>query len=174
MRDPSLSRPRDTPFAAADADLGDRVRRTLPGRHTKLVRVGEDQIAILYCQTHVVLYYADGSVQVSTGGYRGRHDSQGSATTKVRIQTYAPGFHRLWQSAKQWHVQLDGYPTAQPFVDGMTLYPDGVLLYPGESHVQAVARFVSPPPAPPPSAAQVRRQRREAQLDAQLTLLRVA
>ena len=139
----------ETPFAAAAAHLGERDQINLPGRHTKLVRLSSTEIGILFHKSHIVTYGADGSVRVTTGGHHGHDDGQGSVTTKARIQEYAPGFRNLWQSKKKWYVRLAGYERALPFVDGMTLYPDGVLHYPGETHLEAVARLVAPPPPPP-------------------------
>ena len=112
------------------------------------MRLDASRIAIRFHASDVVIYHASGAVEVSTGGRRGHDDGQGSVTTKARIQEYAPGFRQLWQHKKRWLVRIEGYPTAQRFEDGMTLYPDGVLAYRDEAHVQAVARFVNPPPPP--------------------------
>lgn len=150
----------ETPFAAADADLGaKRSQRWLPGRATLLVRLDSERIAVRFHRANVVVYHASGAVEVSTGGYRGHDDGQGSVTTKARIKSYAPGMSNLWQHDKRWHVRLDGYERSLPFVDGMALYPDGTLVYPGEDHVVAVARRVAPPPPPPPRRVRRRRNR---------------
>jgi len=164
----------ETAFAAADADLGARLRRILPGRHTKLVRIGDDMIAVALHDSYVVIYHADGAIEVSTSGFRGHRGGQGSITTRVRIQTYAPGFRQLWESKRLWYVRLEGYPQPLRFVDGMRLHPDGVLVYPGETHLEAVARRAAPPPPPAATPSRARRRRRYPHHDGQLTLARVA
>lgn len=99
-------------FRGADAYLGSKSERPLPGRSTRLERRGPDSIAVRYHATDVVTYHADGRVTLNSNGFR-------TATTKARINEFSPV--RLYQAKGLWYV--DG---GAIFEDGATLQ-DGTL-----------------------------------------------
>ena len=94
--------------ASADAFLGRRAVRALPGRASRLERRGDD-IAVLFHGTAVVTYHPDGSVTLDSGGWL-------TSTTKQRINAYtrAP----VYSVKGKWLVGVPGGGKV-PFRDGI-------------------------------------------------------
>lgn len=92
-----------------------------PGRSTYLYARQNSVIALKYHNTDVVAWWPCGRVMLSSGNHR-------TATTKARINEYAPGC-RLRQRRGVWNVLLvddTGHMTAagREFSDGMA-YKNG-------------------------------------------------
>ena len=58
--------------------------RPLPGNSTRLIRMDNDDIAVVYHRTAVVVFHPNGSVSAYHGGWR-------SKTTADRIEEYTGG-----------------------------------------------------------------------------------
>jgi len=84
------------------------------GNNTYAERRG-DNIAIRLHSTDVLTYAPDGTVTVTSGGWK-------THTTKDRLNTYLPNGHRISQAKGVWH-----WHTGQPFTDGDTIAPDGTV-----------------------------------------------
>jgi hypothetical protein len=80
---PLVARPVIRSFAAADAYLGRRTSRRLPGRETTIARLCPSRIVVTYRGTHVVTYHRDGRITLRSGGHL-------TVTTRSRWNTYAP------------------------------------------------------------------------------------
>lgn len=102
-------------FEDAEAYLGDRDERPLPGVATRLLRVGED-IAVRYHATNVVRYRPDGWTVLSSGGWE-------TATTKRRINQYAPFGWLVYQDDWSWYIYnyLDQDTPSYEFQSGMAV-----------------------------------------------------
>ena len=100
--------------ASADAYLGRRADRALPGRASRLERRGDD-IAVLFHGTAVVTYHPDGSVTLDSGGWL-------TSTTKQRINAYtrAP----VYSVKGKWLVGVPGGGKV-PFRDGIRVDAEG-------------------------------------------------
>lgn len=99
-------------YADADAYLGRKDDRPLPGRYTRLVRLFGGGIAVRYHVTNVVIYYSNGLIYINSGGYK-------TVTTKARINTYTNA--RVYSRNYEWYL----YPSSQEFVDGMMIQANG-------------------------------------------------
>ena len=84
------------------------------GNNTYLERRDDQSIAVKLHQTDVVTYYPNGDIKLNSGGYK-------TATTKERINTYAPV--RLWQENFAWFMQ-DGLI----FQDGEIIKKSGKIV----------------------------------------------
>jgi hypothetical protein len=107
-------------YAQADAYLGRKAERPLPGRATRIRRVNDSTIAIRYHDTDVVTYQADGSALLNTGGWR-------TLTTKDRMNTYGPKSVAIWQERGVWRVTVRGENGAPRYT---TLFRDGLIVTP--------------------------------------------
>jgi len=121
---------RDYETAAAYLEQGrDKEDRPLEYA-TRLQRRNENKIAVRLHETDVVTYHADGSVTLNS------RDPDGTAwrtqTTKDRLNGYQD---LAWviQEDGVWYVKTGTHrPTwdtegAEPFSDGMRIYPDGTV-----------------------------------------------
>jgi hypothetical protein len=96
-----------TTYAGADAFLGTKDRRPIPGlRATDVRRTGPGTIALRYQATDVVTYRADGCI-LNSGGWR-------TATTKQRFADFSPA--RVYADRGIWRLA------------GGLRYEDGILV----------------------------------------------
>lgn len=91
--------------------------RIVRGRATRVSQPDETgAINVRYHDTDVVRVFSDGSIRLDSGGWR-------TATTKLRMNQAASqfllGFH-VYQTNRQWFVQVAGQEAPFPFEDGMT------------------------------------------------------
>lgn len=93
----------------ANAFLGKRQQKNLPGRDSVLVRLGDD-IAVKYHWTNVVTYHPDGTATLNSGGHM-------SLTTKQRFNAYTRAM--VYQKKFVWYIGNARYH------DGMRIGPDG-------------------------------------------------
>lgn len=98
-RDPNSNHnaPRPTNHADALALLGSRDSRKI-GHNTTLERLEGGTIGVRFHDTIIVRFYASGSLDLNSGGYR-------TNTTKERINRYLPEGYSLYQRAKVWRIQ---------------------------------------------------------------------
>lgn len=78
-------------------------------------RLDGDRIAIRLYATDILTFFADGSITVSSGGWR-------TVTTKARLNAFLPSSNQLYQRSGVW-FWTDG----REFCDGDTLLADGSL-----------------------------------------------
>lgn len=102
-------------YAVLSAFLGNRTERKTPaGTHTRIVRTTIDGyqncIAVEYYWTQIVTFTAGGSVVLNAGNWR-------SATTKARMNEYAPDGVSVFQDKGDWFVCDNG--KVKPFCNGM-------------------------------------------------------
>jgi hypothetical protein len=103
-------------YSSAEAYLGSKEKRKL-AHETYLVRVGND-LVIRYHDTNVVVYHADRSITLDSGGWR-------SPTTRRRFEEF--GSVPIEQRDSSWFVRWWGREYI--FDDGMRLRPDASVIY---------------------------------------------
>lgn len=108
---------------AARALAGGRSKTDRPvGNNTRLQRRSDTAIALRYHSTDIVVYHADGRVEMFSGGWR-------TYTTKERLNTYTPMI--VYQTAGEWYVRSglfnDDAATVHVFDEGITWHPDGSI-----------------------------------------------
>lgn len=105
--------PRD--YKEASAFLGDKLSKNVKGkRATVIVRFDDSTIRLRYQGTTVAEFRNDGSVQVSSGGWR-------SKTTKDRINSAILGLGTVFQKNFEWFMFDYQRNTTVPFQDGMVV-----------------------------------------------------
>lgn len=102
---------------------GGRDRADRPvGNNIRLQRRSDTTIALRYHATDIVVYHADGRVQMFSGGWR-------TYTTKERLNTYTPTI--VHQTDGEWFVRSglwnDAEASVHVFDEGITWLPDGSL-----------------------------------------------
>lgn len=106
-------------YAEADAYLGKKSDRPgLSGKATRIHRIDAETIGVRYHQTDVVIYHADGRIELDSGGWR-------SNTTKARVDEYT--HFRIWSDKGHWTVHWFGDDTLRlsaDYADHMT-WKDG-------------------------------------------------
>jgi hypothetical protein len=102
-------------YREANERLGSRDSLNI-GWHTTLERRGEDQIAVKYHATDVVIYDSDGSVTLDSGGWK-------TQTTKTRMNDYSPLGVRSVKGV--WRVGKGYNGPSVAFRDGMSIGPRG-------------------------------------------------
>lgn len=118
-------------YQQANEYLGKKMNRPAgTGRHTRMVRnsgVPGDSIHLKLHNTYVITWYADGRIELNTGGWR-------TVTTKARINEFL-GRETPWgvyQKNFEWFLSCsDASNPVQivPFEDGVTIHSDGNLSY---------------------------------------------
>ncbi len=102
-------------YFAAQTFLGGRHERTVPGiRSTRVERITESAIALIYHGTRVVTYLNNGTFVLQSGGWH-------TNTTKTRINDYSPA--RVYQRNFNWYIMTKGGPVG--FFDGMIVDANG-------------------------------------------------
>lgn len=109
-------------YSTADSKLQGRnnLRRKV-GNNTYLVRnsgVPGDSIHLKLHNTYVITWYADGRVELNTGGWR-------TVTTKDRINNNLEGFG-IAQRKGQWYF-LRNTDTA-PYWEDVAMFEDGMVI----------------------------------------------
>jgi hypothetical protein len=107
-------------FAQADAYLGRKEDRPLPGRATRLRRTYDGSIAVHYQATDVVTYRPDGTILLCTGGWY-------SVTTKARMNEYSRA--RIYSDRGAWFLSGPTWETRYCFDDRMEIDADGKPLH---------------------------------------------
>lgn len=110
-----------TNWFAADTALGKRDRRKV-ANNTYLFRAADNTIHLRLHETDVVVYHPNGGgMTLDTGGWF-------TVTTKDRINAALPGGFRIYSVKGNWflHRNIRDLPDV-PFVDRMTLWPDGEI-----------------------------------------------
>jgi hypothetical protein len=97
-------------WVEANAFLGKRQQKKLPGRDSVIVRIGDD-IAVKYHWTDVVIYHPDGTTTLNSGGWM-------SLTTKQRFNAYTHA--SVYQKNHKWYVGNN-----VPYRDGMLVDATG-------------------------------------------------
>ena len=88
-----------------------------PGSNTRLMKRGDD-FAVKLHDTDVVIYHADGSITLDTGGWQ-------TVTTKERFNLYSDA--QVWTVKGTWHIQWKG--NHHLFTeDTVTCKPDGSVV----------------------------------------------
>lgn len=108
-------------YHSAAEYLGCKTDRPLDGRSSRLIRRDDSTIAVRYHNTDVVIYHADETITLNTGGWY-------SVTTKARMCEYTR--IRLYSIKGVWYVGGDWKDQSPIFVDGMTINLDGQPLHP--------------------------------------------
>ncbi len=85
---------------------------------TVVERLYGDAIGIRHHATHVVIFYPDGRVRLTTGGWY-------SVTTKARLNAFSPC--RVWSTGGTWEIDAGVFGDAAQFEDGITLGADGTF-----------------------------------------------
>lgn len=100
--------------------LSSRDSMRLPGRSTYLIRICYRSIGLRYRGTFVVKWWADGRVQLDSGGWR-------TPTTKKRMTQYSD--FTVFQHHYRWYVcrTADWANGTMPFTDRMVLPASGPL-----------------------------------------------
>lgn len=107
--------------------LGSKTERPIgTGRATRIHRLANGDIAIRYQVTDVVVYHADGTTSLFTGGWQ-------THTTKERIKEYSSA--HIFQEKGLWYFAPKNFNWADRkncslFYDGVTVGPDGQPLEP--------------------------------------------
>jgi len=108
--------------------LGSKTERPIgTGRATRIRRLENGDIAIRYQATDVVVYHADGTTSLFTGGWQ-------THTTKDRLNEYSTA--RIFQEKGLWYFSPRNFNWADRkngcslFYDGVTVGPDGQPLEP--------------------------------------------
>jgi hypothetical protein len=117
-------------WAEANAFLGGRKQKNLPGRDSVLARVGDD-IAVKYHWTDVVTYHPDGTATLNSNGWM-------SLTTKQRFNAYTHA--SVYQKNHKWYVGNN-----VPYRDGMLIDASGNPIGGGgavEGSIEALASEV--------------------------------
>lgn len=91
-----------TNYDEAQTYLGTKADRPLPGTKTRLVRLGDNCIAVRQHRTHIVCYYADQPTTIDDGGWQ-------SVSTKRKINQYTPDNFQVWQEDFVWYTTLGEY-----------------------------------------------------------------
>jgi hypothetical protein len=102
-------------YTEAQSFLGTEPYKVIRGiKATKVVRLSRDEIGLLYHETCVIIWNANGNVTLNSGGYR-------TKTTKDRMNE---GSHfYIYQSKDRWFVSTlaEGFGSKDlVFEDGMT------------------------------------------------------
>lgn len=121
-------------YEELDAELfhkgnGNRMSRRKAGNNTWLVRMHNDDIAVLFHRTHILRFTPDGRVVLTSGGWT-------TATTKDRMNQYLGRENQVFSTHGNWWVSVN-FPLFAvdrwnpnwnsmikgriPFEDGMTL-----------------------------------------------------
>jgi len=105
-------------YAEAAAFLGGRDSRTIPSiRSTSVERLSESgNIGLRYHGTYVVVYRANGTYVLRSGGWR-------TNTTKSRINDFSPA--RVYQRNFQWYIMVRCETKPWPFHDGIVIDGSG-------------------------------------------------
>lgn len=98
-------------YKQADEKLGARESRKI-ANNTYLQRRSDGSIAVKLHATDVVVYHADGSCTLNTGGWK-------TVTTKARINDYAPVC--VWSDKGVWKC------SGHLYADGMRIMADGSI-----------------------------------------------
>lgn len=111
--------------------------------NTAIVRWNDDSISVHLHGHRIVNVHEDGSVMIRSAGYQ-------TTTTKQRLNQFIPNRFTVYQDKRVWYVLVhhnvilsSGTLSVKyeriPFVDGMTLFPDGTVSLPGSyvSHAEA-------------------------------------
>ena len=79
-------------------------------------------LAIRLHQTNILTFYPDGSVRVSSGGWR-------TVTTKQRLNRFLPGEIYVFSRDRQWWIKRPWQNRAdEEFRDGWLISPEEVAL----------------------------------------------
>ncbi len=106
-------------YEMAITKLGKRYSRKLQN-NTYLQKRDNEAIAIRLHDTDIVTLLPNGDTILNSGGWE-------TATTKNRINDYAPGI-RIFQRDWQWYVCRSGeWDKTIPFEDGMVIPANGEL-----------------------------------------------
>lgn len=112
-------------YQKADEYLGKKTDRPIgTGRATRLVRhsgVPGDSIHLKLHDTYVVTWYADGRIELNSGGWR-------TVTTKARINEHLERGYGISQVRGQWY--LTRY---QDEFEDVCLYDDGLIINPDDT-----------------------------------------
>lgn len=111
-----MSHPLIRDFEQADAYLGGKTNRPLPGRFTRIIRRRDNEIVIRHYATDIITYFEDGAIRLDTGGWR-------SFTTKERLNEYTPRDLRIFQRRGVWFWSAG--KQLGHFADGIVFSRDG-------------------------------------------------
>ena len=105
--------------------LGKKSERPLSGKSTRLRRLDDYRIGVVYHATPVVIYHRNGQVELNTGGWY-------SVTTKQRFGEYSPA--RVYSTNGVWYVfgpshDWDAAPSSE-YYDGIKVRADGTPIKP--------------------------------------------
>lgn len=99
--------------------------------NTYLIRREDGDFAIRLHNTQVVIYHADGTVTLDSGGFQ-------SPTTKDRMNTYSP--FRVDSVKGTWTVSpKDNWTNVIRYFDGIRIAPDGALVNAPAEDLDAMA-----------------------------------
>ncbi len=103
-------------YSEAQSFLGTEPYKVIRGiKATTVVRLSKDEIALVYHETNVVTWNANGNVTFNSGGYR-------TKTTKDRMNEGS--YFYIYQSRDRWFISAlvegFGFPKDLYFKDGMT------------------------------------------------------
>jgi hypothetical protein len=85
--------------------------------NTTLYREQDGTLSIILHRTAIIRHLPDGTVCFTSGGYQ-------TATTKDRLNRFAPKGLHFSQKDFAWFWQQDGFVGVHEFEDGMTLRQD--------------------------------------------------
>lgn len=98
--------------------------------NTRLHTLAGDAIGLRLHNTDVLTFYPDGSIGIDTGGWH-------TVTTWNRIGRYLDAPWRIYSDKGEWRWVHWSGERVLPFIDGMTILPDGGIGYQGHEVMSA-------------------------------------
>jgi hypothetical protein len=119
---PGTFQPIDVATAHQNADtyLAGRNERKV-ANNTTMNRGASGDISILYHGNTIITYRANGSIRLSSAGYR-------TFTTKERFTWFLPPGYRVFSEKHEWFLRTPSGDKV-PFKDGMVINADGSTLF---------------------------------------------
>lgn len=108
-------------YEQALAYLGKKSERPLPGKATRIRKVGEN-VAIKYHATDIVVYQPDGTCILNSGGWH-------TVTTRYKLESYSTA--RIYAEDGLWYIagkrdpETYDWKGSSMFYDGVVITPDG-------------------------------------------------
>jgi hypothetical protein len=118
-------------WEAGNKYLGEKLDRPV-ANNTRIHRLCNGDIGIVLHATYVVTYCFNGPVILNSGGWK-------TATTKERINRFAPSCINLYQTGGQWYVSINGVKHA--YCDNMKIDKDGRILFGSTADYQKTRRI---------------------------------
>lgn len=99
-------------YFQAETFLGKANSKRIHGiRSTKIERLSDTEIALIYHQTRVVIFHYNGDITLNSDGYR-------TKTTKDRMNSVIS--YPIYQKNYRWFVSTPENPSL-PYYDGMVI-----------------------------------------------------